>query len=67
MSVTCAYCRDEQNMPSARRKVRNAKEEGVQFLFNRQPIEIMGLNGKAMGVKVVTTQIGFRCFRFNIV
>lgn len=57
-SVTCAYRRDEENMPGSRREVKNAKEEGVQFLFNRQPIEIIGLNGQVKGVKVVTTQLG---------
>jgi glutamate synthase (NADPH/NADH) small chain len=30
----------------------------VNFLFNRQPIEIVGENGKVTGVKVVTTQLG---------
>ena len=34
------------------------KEEGVNFLFNHQPIEIVGENGKVTGVKVVTTQLG---------
>lgn len=57
-SVTCAYRRDEENIPGSRREVKNACEEGVTFLFNRQPVEIMGLNGKVMGVKVVTTQLG---------
>lgn len=56
--VICAYRRDEDNMPGSRREVKNAKEEGVQFLFNRQPLEIIGLNGKVKGVKVITTQLG---------
>ena len=56
-SVTCAYRRDEANMPGSRREVTNAKEEGVQFLWNRQPIEIVG-RGKVEGVKVVTTELG---------
>ncbi|SHF79216.1 glutamate synthase (NADPH/NADH) small chain [Microbulbifer donghaiensis] len=56
-SVTCAYRRDEENMPGSRREVANAKEEGVRFLFNRQPVEITG-DGKVSGVKVVTTQLG---------
>ncbi|MDX2463392.1 MAG: FAD-dependent oxidoreductase [Porticoccus sp.] len=56
-SVTCAYRRDDANMPGSRREVQNAKEEGVQFLFNRQPIEIVG-NGKVEGIKVVTTELG---------
>ena len=56
-SVTCAYRRDEENMPGSKREVSNAKEEGVQFLWNRQPIEIVG-NGKVEGIKLVTTQLG---------
>ncbi len=57
-SVSCAYRRDEANMPGSVREVKNAREEGVNFLFNRQPIEIVGENGKVTGVKVVTTQLG---------
>ena len=56
-SVTCAYRRDEENMPGSKREVANAKEEGVQFLYNRQPVAVVG-NGKVEGVKVVTTQMG---------
>jgi glutamate synthase (NADPH) small chain len=55
--VTCAYRRDEENMPGSRREVVNAKEEGVRFLWNRQPVEIVG-NGRVEGVKVVTTRLG---------
>jgi glutamate synthase (NADPH/NADH) small chain len=56
-SVACAYRRDEENMPGSRREVANAKEEGVNFLFNRQPVAIVG-DGKVEGVKVVTTRLG---------
>ena len=56
-SVTCAYRRDEENMPGSKREVANAREEGVQFLFNRQPVAVVG-EGKVEGVKVVTTQLG---------
>ncbi len=56
-SVTCAYRRDEENMPGSRREVMNAKEEGVQFLWNRQPVEIVG-DRRVEGVKVITTQLG---------
>jgi len=55
--VTCAYRRDQNNMPGSAREVKNAYEEGVNFLFNRQPIEIVGENGKVTGVKFVTTQL----------
>ncbi len=56
-SVTCAYRRDEANMPGSMREVTNAKEEGVEFFFNRQPVEIVG-NGKVEGIKVITTELG---------
>lgn len=56
-SVTCVYRRDEANMPGSRREVANAKEEGVEFLFNRAPVEIVG-KGKVEGVKVVETRLG---------
>ena len=56
-SVHCAYRRDEENMPGSKREVANAKEEGVQFLWNRQPVEIVG-NGRVEGVKLVTTRLG---------
>ena len=57
ISVTCAYRRDEANMPGSKREVANAKEEGVKFLWNRQPVEIVG-NGKVEGIKLVTTELG---------
>jgi glutamate synthase (NADPH/NADH) small chain len=44
-------------MPGSRREVFNAKEEGVRFLWNRQPAEIIG-DGKVQGVKVVQTRLG---------
>ncbi len=56
-SVTCVYRRDEENMPGSRREVENSREEGVKFLFNRQPVEIMG-TGAVSGIKVVETRLG---------
>jgi glutamate synthase (NADPH/NADH) small chain len=56
-SVQCAYRRDEENMPGSRREVNNAREEGVEFLWNRQPIEVVG-GDKVEGIKVVTTALG---------
>lgn len=58
LSVTCAYRRDEENMPGSRREVTNAREESVEFLFNRQPVEIIGDRRGVKGVKLVTTQLG---------
>ena len=56
-SVTCVYRRDEENMPGSKREVANSKEEGVRFLFNRQPVEIFG-DARVEGVKVVATRLG---------
>jgi glutamate synthase (NADPH/NADH) small chain len=56
-SVTCVYRRVVENMPGSRREVQNAREEGVEFLFNRQPVAIVG-DGKVEGIKVVETRLG---------
>ncbi len=56
--VTCAYRRDEANMPGSPREVQNAKEEGVNFEFNIQPLDIaIDDEGKAIGVSFVKTQL----------
>ena len=56
-SVACTYRRDEDNMPGSRRDYKNSKEEGVTFLFNRQPVEIVGAD-RVEGVKLVETRLG---------
>ena len=56
-SVTCTYRRDEANMPGSRRDFRNSKEEGVEFYFNAQPIEIVGTDC-VEAVKLVQTRLG---------
>lgn len=56
-SVSCAYRRDEQSMPGSRREVFNSKEEGVNFLFNQQPLEIAGTD-RVTGVKLIKTRPG---------
>ncbi|KKO48882.1 glutamate synthase [Arsukibacterium sp. MJ3] len=56
VKVSCAYRRDEANMPGSRKEVQNAREEGVEFLFNLQPLSIeIDSAGKVCGVKVVST------------
>ena len=57
--VVCAYRRDEESMPGSRREVVNAKEEGVEFMFNIQPLDIaVDSEGNACGVKFVKTEMG---------
>ncbi len=56
--VTCVYRRDEANMPGSRREVQNAREEGVNFLFNRQPTAIKTSDGAVSGIECVETALG---------
>ena len=55
-SVTCIYRRDEANMPGSRREVKNARDEGVRFLFNRQPLGVLG-GVRAEGLRVGETRL----------
>ena len=56
-SVVCTYRRDEANMPGSMREVQNSREEGIEFLFNRQPVEIVGKDS-VEGIKLVSTRLG---------
>lgn len=57
--VICAYRRDEQSMPGSRKEVQNAREEGVEFVFNVQPQDIaLTDEGNAAGVRLVRTEMG---------
>jgi len=56
--VHCLYRRDRENMPGSQHEVTNAVEEGVQFRFNVQPLEVIEKEGKATAVKVIETQLG---------
>lgn len=55
--VTCAYRRSEVDMPGSRREVGNARDEGVRFLFNRQPLAIEGVS-HVSGVQMQETRPG---------
>ncbi len=56
-NVICAYRRDGANMPGSMREVQNAREELVEFQFNRQPVEIVG-DDKVEGIRMVITELG---------
>ncbi len=46
-------------MRYSRREVKNAKEEGVKFMFNLQPLALeTDSSGHVTGVKVVKTALG---------
>ncbi|MEV3816522.1 FAD-dependent oxidoreductase [Aeromonas salmonicida] len=57
--VICAYRRDAENMPGSKREVKNAREEGVEFMFNLQPIGVeLDADGQTCGIKMVSTELG---------
>ena len=41
-SVKCLYRRDRENMPGSAREVRNAEEEGVEFVWLSNPKKFIG-------------------------
>jgi NADPH-dependent glutamate synthase beta subunit-like oxidoreductase len=55
--VVCAYRRDEASMPGSRREVANARAEGVEFIWNRQPVAVVA-DKRGKGVEVVRTRLG---------
>lgn len=46
-------------MPGSKREVKNSREEGVEFMFNLQPVSIeIDSAGKVSGVRMVRTLMG---------
>ena len=58
ISVKCLYRRDEANMPGSKKEVINAKEEGVEFVFNVSPKSIKVEKNLAIGVELLKTSMG---------
>lgn len=57
-AVSCVYRRDEASMPGSAREVKHAREEGVEFVFHRQPLEILDDgHGHVRGVRVIATEL----------
>jgi glutamate synthase (NADPH/NADH) small chain len=57
--VVCAYRRDEQNMPGSRQEVKNARDEGIEFFWNLQPLSIVvDQHNRVTGVRVIRTSLG---------
>jgi glutamate synthase (NADPH/NADH) small chain len=57
--VICAYRRDERNMPGSAKEVANARDEGVEFFWNLQPLAIqVDEQDQVTGVEVIQTQMG---------
>jgi len=56
-SVKCLYRRNEANMPGSKKEVVNAKEEGVEYVFNVSPKSIVVEDATAIGVELLTTSM----------
>ncbi|MEX2944320.1 formate-dependent uric acid utilization protein AegA [Serratia fonticola] len=57
--VICAYRRDEKSMPGSKKEVKNAREEGAEFMFNLQPLSIViDEEGKVSGIQMRRTEMG---------
>ena len=55
-SVKCLYRRDRANMPGSQREVKNAEEEGVEFVWLAAPVGFEG--DPVSGVKVQKMRLG---------
>ena len=56
-SVSCLYRRDKANMPGSMREVKNAEEEGVQFVWLSAPEAFLG-DDRVTGVRVQRMRLG---------
>ncbi|KEY58842.1 formate-dependent uric acid utilization protein AegA [Serratia sp. DD3] len=57
--VICAYRRDEKSMPGSKKEVKNAREEGAEFMFNLQPLSIVvDKEGNVSGIQMRRTEMG---------
>ncbi len=56
-SVKCLYRRDKANMPGSLREVKNAEEEGVEFLWLAAPEAFLG-DDVVRGVRAVRMHLG---------
>ena len=55
--VSCLYRRDQANMPGSMREVKNAHEEGVDFVWLSAPEAFLG-DGHVTGVRVQKMRLG---------
>jgi len=57
-SVYLIYRRSEQEMSAFRYEYELAKSDGVHFLWQTQPVRILGSNGGVTGIECVRTHLG---------
>ena len=57
-AVYLVYRRSEQEMPAFRYEYELAKKDGVNFLWQTQPVRILGSGGVVTGLECVRTRLG---------
>ncbi len=56
--VSVVYRRSETEMPADPEEVEDAREEGIQFHFLTQPVEILAENGSMTGLRCIRMELG---------
>ncbi len=56
--VHVVYRRTENEMPAASHEVEDSREEGIEFHFLTQPVEILHEDGRLTGLKCVRMELG---------
>ncbi|MCB9945817.1 MAG: NAD(P)-dependent oxidoreductase [Geminicoccaceae bacterium] len=56
-TVRCLYRRDRANMPGSMREVKNAEEEGVEFVWQTAPEAFLG-DGAVRAVRAIRMRLG---------
>jgi len=56
--VTVVYRRSRDEMPCFKPEILEAEEEGVKFLFLRNPVKFIGINGQIQQVELVKMNLG---------
>ena len=57
--VTVVYRRKESDMPADPAEVAEAKAEGIKFVFEHKPVEIVGKDGKVVALKCDKGELKF--------
>jgi len=57
-TVYLVYRRSEQEMPAFRYEYELAKKDGVNFLWQTQPVRVLGAGGVVTGLECVRTRLG---------
>ena len=58
-NVTVVYRREDKDMPARREEIENAKEEGINFMFLTNPVEILAdENGDVNKVRCIKMELG---------